>query len=72
MEYEGVRFAHFFDITDVPDVNAMVVVDDSDFEMLFVIGDGRGVGVPDSRGVGYHVTNGEPFGNVHTQIMGSG
>ena len=48
---------YLFDVTDVPNVDAVVVVHHGDLEVLLVVGDGGGVGVARVRRVRRHVTN---------------
>ena len=42
---------YLFDISDIPDVDAVIVVDDGHFEVLLVVGDGCGVRIPRIRRV---------------------
>ena len=49
--------SYLFDVTDVPNVDAVVVVHHGDLEVLLVVGDGGGVGVARVRRVRRHVTN---------------
>ena len=45
----------------------MIVVDDGDFEVLFVVGDRSRVGVTGVRRVRRHVTDGQPLRNVNSE-----
>ena len=58
---------YLFNVSDIPDVDAVIVVDDGDFEVLFVVGDRSGVGVAGVRRVRRHVTDGQPLGNVDSE-----
>ena len=57
---------HLFDVSDIPDVDGVVVVYDGNLEVLLVVGDGGGVGVAGVAGVGGHVTDGQTLGHVNT------
>ena len=60
---------HLFDVSDIPDVDGVVVVYDGNLEVLLVVGDGGGVGVAGVAGVGGHVTDGQTLGHVNTEKM---
>ena len=49
----------------------MIVVNHSDFKVLLVICDGSGIRVPGTLWVGHHVTYGQPFRDIHSQVMRS-
>ena len=50
----------------------MVVVDHSHFEVLLIIGDSSGVRVPGALWVWHHMSYGQAFGHIHSQVMCSG
>ena len=50
----------------------MVVVDHSHFEVLLIIGDSSGVRVPGTLWVWHHMSYGQAFGHIHSQVMCSG
>ena len=45
MKKERVRFPHFFDVSHIPNVEAMIVVNHSNFKVLLVISDSCGIRV---------------------------
>jgi hypothetical protein len=45
------HLSHLLNVPHIPDVNAVIVVNDGDFEVLLVVGDGGGVRVPGIRRV---------------------
>ena len=50
----------------------MIVVDHSHFEVLLIIGDSSGVRVPGTLWVWHHMSYGQAFGHIHSQVMCSG
>ena len=58
---------YLFNVSDIPDVDAVIVVDDGDFEVLFVVGDRSCVGVAGVGRVRRHVTDGQTLGNVNSE-----
>ena len=51
----GLKTQYLFDIPDIPDVDGVVIVDDGNFKVLFVVGDCRGVRISCIGGMGCHV-----------------
>ena len=48
MEQEGMRFTDFFDVSHIPNVEAMIVVNHSNFKVLLIISDGGCIRIPGS------------------------
>ena len=63
---------YLFNISHIPDIDGVIIVDDGDFEVLFVVGDGGGVRVPCIGRVGGHVRDRQAFGHVHAEIRKGG
>lgn len=50
-----VRMSYLLNVSNIPDVNRVIIVDDGDFEVLLVVGDGGGVRISCIGRVGSHV-----------------
>ena len=63
------RFSDFLDVSDIPDVQTMIVVDDGDFEILLIISHSCCIWIASTMWMGHHMTYGQAFGHVNTQVV---
>ena len=61
---------HLANVPDVPDVEAVIIVDHRHPGVLLVVRHGAGVRVLGVVGVGGHVGDGQALGHVHAQVVG--
>ena len=68
----AVLTAYLANITHIPDVETVIIVDHGHSSILFIIGHRTGIGVLCVVGVGGHVGDGQPLGHVHPQVVSPG
>ena len=70
--FDGGSHSYLANITHIPDVETVIVVDHGHSSILFIVGHGAGVRILGVVGVASHVRDSQPLGDVHAQVMGPG
>ena len=64
--------SYLTNVSHVPYVETVIIVDHGYPGILLIIGNSTGVRVDSVTGVGGHVGDGQPLGHVHAQVVSPG